>query len=71
MNFGKPSFGNRKPGGKFGKGDFDAGLDDLEEDGSGKKDTRRNEGQREFISLGSTAKGGESREEFQQREERK
>lgn len=69
---GKPKFMSRKPG-KFGKGDFDAGLDDLDEEGSGKKeskDNRRQEGQRDFVNLGSTAKGGatEEREERKERE---
>jgi len=38
MTFGRPMFGGAKnKAGKFGKGDFDAGLDDLEDEGSATK----------------------------------
>jgi len=60
VQFGKPKFGANKKQGKFGKGDFDAGLDDLDDEGgSAKKEQPKAEGGREFISLGSSAKGAQ------------
>lgn len=66
MSFSRPTFtkNNKKIG---NRGDFDAGLDDLEDDGQPKKDWRNKpsggDGQREFVNLGSTARTGELREE--------
>lgn len=65
MSFSRPTFTKKNKIG--GRGDFDAGLDDLEDDGQPKKDWRNKpsggDGQREFVNLGSTARTGEQREE--------
>lgn len=69
MTFSKPSFSRK--GEKIGnKGDFDAGLDDLDNDGVTKKDMKKNkfEGQREFVNLGSAARGGDREREEEPKE---
>jgi len=65
MVFSRPKF-NRKAPGKFGGGDFEQGLDDLEDDGSLKKKDGRKPaegGQKEFVNLGSSARPARDQEE--------
>lgn len=65
----RPKFSNKRAT-KIGKqGDFDAGLDDLDGDGTEtKKTTAAASGQREFVNLSSSAKTGDfQREEVKER----
>lgn len=67
MKFSRPTFRNKKAGQFGNKGDFEDGLDELDEDG--KKDSKKNDGQRDFVNLGSSAKAGHDKEEQKERKE--
>lgn len=58
MTFSRPTFARKNKIGN--RGDFDAGLDDLDDESTEKKESRKthNDGQREFVNLGSTARTG-------------
>lgn len=56
----RPTFSSKNTKKIGNRGDFDAGLDDLNDEGVAKKEGKRthNDGQREFVNLGSTARTG-------------
>lgn len=73
ITFSRPKFSNKKAGNFGNKGDFDAGLDDLDDSGNKKKENRRAGGndQREFINLSSGARNPGQQPEREEQKERR
>ena len=66
-------FSNRKAGNFGNKGDFDTGLDDLDDEGNVKNKAKQsqNQGCKEFRNLGSTARGAQREDRGDARQARR